>query len=56
MDGESTKKVMSAEAKAARREYMRRWSAANKDKVRANNARYWERRWYREHADAENAN
>lgn len=27
----------------ARREYQRKWRAANKDKVRANNQRYWQR-------------
>ena len=27
----------------ARREYHRKWRAANKDKVRENNRRYWER-------------
>lgn len=27
----------------ARREYQRRWRAANKDKVRRNNQRYWEK-------------
>ena len=27
-----------------KREYMRKWRAANKDKVAANNRRYWERR------------
>lgn len=30
-------------AAEARREYQRRWRAANKDKVRANNQRYWQR-------------
>lgn len=27
----------------ARREYQRKWRAANKDKVKANNQRYWQR-------------
>ena len=27
-----------------RREYFRQWRAKNKDKVRENNRRYWERR------------
>ncbi len=27
----------------ARREYHRKWRAANKDKVKANNQRYWQR-------------
>lgn len=31
-------------AAEARREYYRKWRAANKDKVRATNKRYWERR------------
>lgn len=35
---------LSEEAKAVRREYARRWRAANKEKVRANNKKYWERR------------
>lgn len=40
--------IMSEAAIAARRkykrEYMRKWRAANKDKVAANNRRYWERK------------
>lgn len=56
MDGKREAQVMSATARAAKREYMKRWNAANKDKVRANNARYWERRWKREHTEAERAN
>lgn len=35
---------MTDQAKEARREYMRAWNAANKDKVKAKNARYWEKR------------
>ena len=31
------------EAKMARRDYYRRWRAANKDKVRESNRRYWQR-------------
>lgn len=31
-------------AREAQREYMRQWRAANREKVRANNARYWKRR------------
>lgn len=40
-----TKKLTEIEQKAAeaRREYQRKWRAANKDKVRANNQRYWQR-------------
>lgn len=30
--------------KKERREYYRKWRAANKDKVRENNARYWKKR------------
>lgn len=30
-------------AKLARRDYYRRWRAANKDKVREANRRYWQR-------------
>ncbi|WP_291650133.1 hypothetical protein [Clostridium sp.] len=33
---------MEASAKLARREYMRQWRARNKDKVKANQERYWE--------------
>lgn len=30
--------------KELRREYMRKWRSQNKDKVAANNARYWARK------------
>ena len=30
-------------ARLARNQYAREWRAKNKDKVKANNARYWER-------------
>lgn len=33
---------MEDSAKLARREYMRQWRAKNKDKVKANQERYWE--------------
>jgi len=33
---------MEASAKLARREYMRRWRAKNKDKVKIHQDRYWE--------------
>ncbi len=33
---------MSEQAKAAARAYKKRWRAANKDKVRASNIKYWE--------------
>lgn len=38
--------TMTLEERAAeeRREYFRQWRAKNKDKVRENNRRYWERR------------
>lgn len=38
-------KLTEIERKAilARREYQRKWRAANKDKVKANNQRYWQR-------------
>lgn len=40
--------VLSAAARDARRkykrEYMRKWRAANPDRVKANNARYWEKK------------
>lgn len=40
-----TSKLTEIERKAieARREYQRQWRAANKDKVKANNQRYWEK-------------
>ncbi|MDE5859747.1 MAG: phosphatase [Oscillospiraceae bacterium] len=40
-----TNKLTELERKAieARREYQRQWRAANKDKVKANNQRYWQR-------------
>ena len=34
---------MSEQAIAARREYQRKWRAKNPEKVRAKNARYWEK-------------
>ena len=39
-----TMKQMTAEAIEARREYMRRWYEANKEKVKQYNAAYWERK------------
>lgn len=40
-----TSKLTDIERKAieARREYHRKWRAANKDKVKLNNKRYWEK-------------
>lgn len=35
---------MTDQAREARREYKRRWNAANKDKVKAAQQRYWERK------------
>ena len=35
---------LTAEARAAKREYMKQWRAKNKEKVAANNRRYWERK------------
>lgn len=35
---------LSEAAKQAQREYKRKWRAANPDKVRESNRRYWERR------------
>lgn len=44
--------IMSDAAKEAqrkyKREYMRKWRAENKEKVAANNRKYWERRAERE--------
>jgi len=35
---------MNEKAKAARREYLRAWRAANKDRVKVYNAEYWNRK------------
>lgn len=35
---------MTESAREAKREYEKRWRAANPDKVRAKNRRYWEKR------------
>lgn len=35
---------MTEQAKEARRAYKKAWNAANKDKVKAANQRYWERK------------
>ena len=42
---------LSQQAKASRKEYYRRWRAANPDKVREKNRRYWENRAAREKED-----
>ena len=36
-------KDFDAEVKAAQREYFKAWRAANKDRVREHNRRYWEK-------------
>lgn len=36
-------KDFDAEVRAAQRAYFKAWRAANRDKVKANNRRYWER-------------
>ena len=41
-------KLLSLEATACRRDYMRKWRAKNRDKVREYNARYWAKRLERE--------
>ena len=35
---------MTDEARAAAREYKRRWRESNRDKVKASNNRYWEKK------------
>lgn len=35
---------LTEQAKAARREYKRKWNAANKDKVKAAQLKYWNNR------------
>lgn len=35
---------LTEEARAAKNKYMKQWRAKNKDRVRAINQRYWERR------------
>jgi len=35
---------LSEDALAARRAYQREWNARNREKVKAKNARYWEKR------------
>ena len=43
-----TDKTLSQKAAEKRREYKRRWSAKNRDKVREHTRRYWERKVLRE--------
>lgn len=44
---------MTEAARAAKREYQRKWRQENPDKVRAATERYWQRRAEREAAAAE---
>lgn len=49
---------MTETAKEAKREYMRRWRANNKEKLAANQQKYWERKaaeFAREKEEKENA-
>ena len=39
-----SEKQLNEKALELRREYQREWRRKNKDKVRANNLRYWERK------------
>ena len=41
-------------AKEVQARYMREWRAKNKDRVRASNKRYWQRRAKKEAAQKEN--
>lgn len=45
--------MLEERAAEERREYYRKWRAKNKDKVRENNRRYWERRVAKKAAEAE---
>lgn len=36
--------MLSDEAKKKRREYCKKWRAENRDKVKANQERYWEKK------------
>ncbi len=36
--------VMTDQARAAQREYAKQWRAKNRDKVRAKNIRYWQKK------------
>ena len=40
----STRKPMTADARKAKNEYLRRWRAAHKEKVREYNNRYWNKK------------
>ena len=47
---------MSEEAKQAKREYERKWRAANKEKIKAIKSRYWEKKAAQMKGGEENAN
>ena len=50
-------KLMTEEAKEARRAYKREWNRNNKDKIKAAQARYWEKQALKKKAKLEaNAN
>ena len=53
---EEMKTELSEQAKAARREYQRKWRAKNKDKIKAQNKRYWERQGKELSSESEAAN
>ena len=44
MNEDNKKKYIEALAREFKREYFRKWRAANKDKVKENNRRYWEKK------------
>jgi hypothetical protein len=44
VEHENRRNDMTEQAKEARRAYKREWNRANKDKVKAAQARYWARR------------
>jgi len=47
-------KFLTEKAAAKRREYKKRWNAANRDKVREHTRRYWERKVLQEQSRGEN--
>lgn len=47
---------MDASARLARREYMRQWRAKNKDKIKANQERYWEKKAKNLNSEGEKGN
>jgi hypothetical protein len=44
MNEDNNKKDIEALVREMKREYLRKWRAANKDKVKENNRRYWEKK------------